>query len=180
MPTVRTDDRELLVTGRGRFIADIAPDDCVEVCFVRSPVPHAGIRSVELGSAQATWGAELGLQPLRLEAGGMVTVLWHPLPTERVRYVGEPVAMAWSADRYAAEDLAEAVSVDYAPLPPGTPSMTPPPTGCCSPAPSTPAAWTRSWPRPIWCWSEPSRPPASRRCRWRVEGSSPSTTRRRT
>jgi aerobic carbon-monoxide dehydrogenase large subunit len=121
MPTVGTDEHELLVTGRGRFIADIAPDDCMEVCFVRSPVPHAVIRSVDLGSTQATWGAELGLQPLRLEAGGMVTVLWHPVATERVRYVGEPVAMAWSKDRYAAEDLAEAIIVDYAPLPPGTP-----------------------------------------------------------
>jgi aerobic carbon-monoxide dehydrogenase large subunit len=121
MPTVGSDNRELLVTGRGRFIADLAPDDCVEVCFVRSSVPHAVIRSVELGSTQATWGAELGLQPLRLEAGGMVTVLWHPLPTERVRYVGEPVAMAWGEDRYEAEDLADAISVDYAPLPPGTP-----------------------------------------------------------
>jgi len=121
MPTVGSGDRDLLVTGRGSFVADLAPDDCVEVCFVRSSVPHAVIRSVELGSAQATWGAELGLRPLRLEAGGMVTVLWHPLPAERVRYVGEPVAMAWGEDRYEAEDLAEAISVDYAPLPPGTP-----------------------------------------------------------
>jgi aerobic carbon-monoxide dehydrogenase large subunit len=121
MPTLGSDDRELLVTGRGKFSADIAPDDCVEVCFIRSSVPHAVIRSVELGSPQATWGAELGLRPLRLEAGGMVSVLWHPLPTDRVRYVGEPVAMAWGEDRYAAEDLADAVSVDYAPLPPGTP-----------------------------------------------------------
>jgi aerobic carbon-monoxide dehydrogenase large subunit len=121
VPKLGTDDHELLVTGRGRFIADIAVDDGVEVCFVRSPVPHAVIRSVDLGSAQATWGAELGLQPLRLEAGGMVTVLWHPLPTERVRYVGEPVAMAWGEDRYEAEDLADAISVDYVPLPPGTP-----------------------------------------------------------
>ena len=31
MPTIGTDDHELLVTGRGRFIADLAPDDCVEV-----------------------------------------------------------------------------------------------------------------------------------------------------
>jgi aerobic carbon-monoxide dehydrogenase large subunit len=121
MPSLGADEHELLVTGRGRFIADLAPDDCMEVCFVRSPVPHAVIRSVELGSAQTTGGAELGLRPLRLEAGGMVSVLWHPLPTERVRYVGEPVAMAWGEDRYAAEDLAEAISVDYAPLPPGTP-----------------------------------------------------------
>lgn len=121
MPKVGTDDRELLVMGRGSYIADVAPDDCVDVCFVRSPVPHAVIRSVDLGTAQAIWGAELGLHPLTLEAGGMVTVLWHPLPTERVRYVGEPVAMAWGADRYEAEDLAQAISVDYAPLPPGTP-----------------------------------------------------------
>ena len=51
----------------------------------------------------------------------MVTTLWHPMPTERVRYVGEPVAMSWGASRYEAEDLAEAISVDYAALPPGTP-----------------------------------------------------------
>jgi carbon-monoxide dehydrogenase large subunit len=121
MPKVGTDDRELLVTGRGKYIADVAPDHCLEVSFVRSPVPHAMIRSVELGSAQATWGAELALQPLSLEAGGMVTVQWHPMPTERVRYVGEPVAMAWGADRYEAEDLAEAIAVDYAALPPETP-----------------------------------------------------------
>lgn len=121
MPEVGTDNRELLVTGRGRFIADIAPDDCVDVCFVRSPLPHAVIRSVRLSSSQATWGAELGLQPLSLEAGAMVTTLWHPMPTERVRYVGEPVAMSWGASRYEAEDLAEAISVDYAALPPGTP-----------------------------------------------------------
>jgi carbon-monoxide dehydrogenase large subunit len=118
---VGTDDHARLVTGRGEYIADIAPDDCVDVCFVRAPVPHAVIRSVDLGSTHATWGAELGLQPLSLEAGGMVTVLWHPLPIERVRYVGEPVAMAWGADRYEAEDLAEGISVEYAALPPGTP-----------------------------------------------------------
>jgi aerobic carbon-monoxide dehydrogenase large subunit len=63
MPRIGTDERELLVTGRGRFIADIAPDDCVEVCFVRSPVPHAAIRSVDLGSAQATWGPSSGCNP---------------------------------------------------------------------------------------------------------------------
>lgn len=121
MPRLGTDDRDLLVTGHGRYIADIVPDDCVDVCFVRAPVPHALIDSIDLVSSQAASGSELGLQPLSLEAGGMATVLWHPIAADRVRYVGEPIAMAWGIDRYEAEDLASAVSVEYSGLPPGTP-----------------------------------------------------------
>ncbi len=117
MSRVGLDDRERVVSGRATYIADTAPDDCLDVAFVRSPHAHATIESVEVGSAQATWGPELGLHPLTLEAGGMVSLQWHPLPTERVRYVGEPVAMAWGRDRYEAEDLAEAMVVDYAVLP---------------------------------------------------------------
>jgi carbon-monoxide dehydrogenase large subunit len=121
MPRLGVDSREVLVTGGARFIADITPDNCVDVCFVRSTVPHAALRSIEFGTSQAASGAELGLQPLTLEAAGLATVLWHPLPVDRVRYVGEPVAMVWAADRYEAEDLAEVVAVDYAALPAGTP-----------------------------------------------------------
>lgn len=121
MPRVGAGDGELLVTGRATYIADVAPQNCVEVCFVRSPVAHAAIRSIHLGSGQAVSGAELGLHPVSLEARGLVPVLWHPLPADRVRYEGEPVAMTWGADRYEAEDLAVAVSVEYEALPPGTP-----------------------------------------------------------
>ncbi len=121
MPTVGADDRERIVTGQAQYIADVGPEGCLDVAFVRAPVPHAKIRTVELGSTQATWGGALGLAPLTLEAGGMVTVAWHPLPTDRVRYVGEPVAMAWGRDRYEAEDLADTIAVGYDPLPPGTP-----------------------------------------------------------
>ena len=121
MPKLGTDNLELLVTGRATFTADIAPEDCVEVCFVRSSVPHAAISSIDLRSGQAASGADLGLQPLSLESRGLTTVLWHALPADRVRYVGEPVAMCWGVDRYEAEDLADAVSVEYALLPAGTP-----------------------------------------------------------
>ena len=121
MPRLGLDDGDRLVTGRATYIADIAPKNCVEVCFVRSPLAHAAIRSIDLGSSQAVSGAELGIRPLSLEARGMVPVEWHPLPADRVRYVGEPVAMTWGADRYEAEDLAEAVSVQYETLPAGTP-----------------------------------------------------------
>ncbi len=121
MSRVGIDERLRVVSGRARYLADSTPDGCLDVAFVRSPHPHAAIDSVELGSAQAASGAELGLQPLQLEAGGMVTQQWHPLPTERVRYVGEPVAMAWGSDRYEAEDRAEAVALDYLPLPAAAP-----------------------------------------------------------
>jgi carbon-monoxide dehydrogenase large subunit len=121
VPRLGTDNTELIVTGQARYVADFAPDDCVDVSFVRSPVPHAVIRSIHLGTSQAASAAELGLQPLSLEARGLVPMLWHPLPADRVRYVGEPVAMAWGSDRYEAEDLAEAVSVDYSPLGAETP-----------------------------------------------------------
>jgi carbon-monoxide dehydrogenase large subunit len=121
MPRLGTDNGELLVTGRGRYVADVALDDCVEVAFVRSPVAHAAIDAIHLGTDRAVSGSDLALRPLSLEAGGMATVLWDPMPAERVRYVGEPVAMVWGADRYEAEDTAETVSVEYAPLPTDTP-----------------------------------------------------------
>jgi CO/xanthine dehydrogenase Mo-binding subunit len=179
VPRLGTDNSELLVTGQARYVADIAPDDCVDVCFVRSPVPHAVIRSIDLGTSQAASAAELGLQPLTLEARGLVATLWHPLPANRVRYVGEPVAMAWGADRYEAEDVAEAVSVDYALLGAGTPIHDAAPDGVLfsrsfDSGDVDEAMATRSWSS-----SEHSRPPANRPYRSRVEGSWPITTRLR-
>ena len=63
MPKIDTNNNELLVTGRGTYIADLAPDDCIDVCFVRSPVPHATIRSVDLGSPQAAREPSSGFNP---------------------------------------------------------------------------------------------------------------------
>lgn len=104
-----------LVTGGGEFVADL-PRGGVEVCFVRSRVAHAMIYSVDLHTHDGVNGAELGLRPIMLEAGGIVPVAWHPLAVERVRYVGEPVAVVWAGDRYHAEDLADAAIIDYSPL----------------------------------------------------------------
>ncbi len=117
MSKLRPGNAERLVRGHGEYIADLAPSDCLEVCFVRSTLASAAIRGMVLNTDQAMTGRELGLQPLSLEAHGLVTIPWHPLPGDRVRYVGEPVALTWDADRYAAEDLADAVEVVYAPLP---------------------------------------------------------------
>jgi carbon-monoxide dehydrogenase large subunit len=129
MPRLGTDNRNLIVTGKAQYVADIAPADCLDVCFIRSPLGHAQIRSIDLDPIRAASGVELGLRPLSLEASGMVTVDWDPLPTHRVRYVGEPVAMVWAPDRYEAEDIAEAVSIGYSPMAAGTPLFDSAPDG---------------------------------------------------
>jgi aerobic carbon-monoxide dehydrogenase large subunit len=121
MPRLDLENPRTLVTGRGRYIADLAFEGCLEVCFVRSTLPHAAIASLELGTKHGVIGRDLGLATLDLEARGLVTIPWHPLAVDRVRYVGEPIAVTWGADRYEAEDRADAVSVEYEPLAEGTP-----------------------------------------------------------
>ena len=121
LPRLSADAAQRLVAGRGEYVADLALEGGVEVCFVRSPAAHAALGRVDLGTPRGITAAEPGLRPIALEAGGMVPVAWQPLAVDRVRYVGEPVAMVWAEDRYRAEDLADAVTIDYLPLPPGTP-----------------------------------------------------------
>ena len=106
MPGV--DRLERLVRGRGAYLADRAPAGALEVAFVRSPLPHARIGRIQ--------GA--GLTGADLDGRGLP---WPPLAAERARYVGEPVAAVWADDRYRAEDLADAVDVEWEPLPPEPP-----------------------------------------------------------
>ena len=51
-PVPRTEDR-LLVTGRGRYVADLVLEGAAHVVFVNSPIAHARITSVEVGAARA-------------------------------------------------------------------------------------------------------------------------------
>ena len=119
MPRLSADAAQRLVIGQGEYVADLALEGGVEVCFVRSPAAHAALGRVDLRTPRGITAAELGLRPIALEAGGMVPVAWQPLAVDRVRYVGEPVAMVWAEDRYRAEDLADAVTIDYPAAPPG-------------------------------------------------------------
>ncbi|GAB3712585.1 xanthine dehydrogenase family protein molybdopterin-binding subunit [Nocardiopsis oceani] len=122
--TARIEDPPLLC-GQGRFLDDIDPlPGTLTAAIVRSPHPHARIRGVDTSRALARPGvaAVVGptevLEALRPFPLSVTTPMsYYPTGTDKVRFVGEPVAIVVAADRYAAEDAAELVHVDYDPLP---------------------------------------------------------------
>ena len=120
----RVEDAALL-TGRGRFIDDIGtPPATLHAAVLRSPHPHAIIRSINVEAAKAARGvaaivtaADVIAHGAPLLAGVKAPIQCWPIAVERVRYVGEPVAVVVAADRYLAEDALERIEVDYEPLP---------------------------------------------------------------
>ena len=115
-----SDAEERLVRGQGDFLADLELD-ALEACFVRSPYPHARVQSISLPGGRGLTGAQLArlAGPLRVDGPGLKAVPWWPLAVEKVRFVGEAVAVVWAEDRYLAEDLADETEVDYEPIPAG-------------------------------------------------------------
>ena len=120
----RVEDAALL-TGRARFVDDIATAvGTLEAVIVRSPHGHAVIRSIDVsqaleseGVAAVIIGEDIKRLTRSMTVGVKADVQCWPIATDRVRYVGEPVAVVVAADRYLAEDAAEKVAVDYEVLP---------------------------------------------------------------
>ncbi len=124
----RVEDERFLV-GNGTFVADINPDGVLHAAFVRSPYPHARITNVDVSEAAALDGvvrvftaAEINavtnpIPPL-ITADGIYTPLWSPMSDDKVRHVGDPVAVVIATSRHRAEDGVELVMVDYDELPP--------------------------------------------------------------
>ncbi len=117
------DDRVL--TGRGRYVGDIVLPGLLHAAFVRSPLAHATVNGIDVESARSLPGivavlteADLGLNPLRnaAEIPGYLRPVFSALATDRVRYVGDPVALVIAESRAAAEDGCELVDVDYEPI----------------------------------------------------------------
>jgi len=117
-----------LLAGRGRFLDDIALPGLLHAAFVRSEHAHARLCGVDTAGARTVPGVELALTgrdldgvvaPIlaRLEAPGFAATPWPALPTSRVRFVGEAVAVVAAATPYAAADGCARVEVDYDPLP---------------------------------------------------------------
>ncbi|HUK57933.1 MAG TPA: xanthine dehydrogenase family protein molybdopterin-binding subunit, partial [Stellaceae bacterium] len=123
-PVRRFEDRALLM-GRGRFADDlpVAPRT-LHAHIVRSPHAHAKIVRIDAAAALATAGVHAvitGADIAKLTDPFLVAVK-APIPqwslaVERVRFVGEPVAVVLASDRYRAEDAGEKLDVEYERLP---------------------------------------------------------------
>ncbi len=129
----KEDDR--FITGKGRYTDDFHIDGEVYAAFVRSPFPHATVKSIDIDGAKSADGvldvltaAELdaaGVGPLpciappitNKDGGDSVRPPRWSLAKDRVRHVGEPVACVVATSMNAARDAAEHVFVDYEDLP---------------------------------------------------------------
>ena len=120
----RVEDGRLL-TGRGTFIDDHPPvANLCHAAIVRSPHAHARILGYDLTAALAMegvvgsiTGADVAKACKPFGVGVTAPVHYYPTAIDKVRFVGEPVAVVVARDRYLAEDAAEMVAVDYEPLP---------------------------------------------------------------
>ncbi|MBT5413919.1 MAG: xanthine dehydrogenase family protein, partial [Rhodospirillaceae bacterium] len=131
-PRRREDAR--LLTGAGRYTGDVTPPRATHAALVRSPHPHAALRGLDPMTAMAMPGvlgvyaaADLaadGVRPMPCvdlisnRDGSPCAAPPYPVLAEgRVRFVGQPVALVVAESLDQARDAAEAVAVDYDPLP---------------------------------------------------------------
>lgn len=159
-PVLRVEDRDML-TGRARYLDDIRMPGETHAIFVRAPEAHADIAGIDVVEALAVPGVVAVLTGADLAADGVGGVPWEvrpdgavgpdgkplplgdpalagpqpAMPADRVRYVGQIVAMVVGETANAARDGAERVAVEYASLPavtdvrdavrPGAPAVDP-------------------------------------------------------
>ncbi len=125
-PVPRVEDANLL-RGTSQFLDDIEVDGALHAVFVRSPAAHAELTGLDLETARAVpgvhavfGGAELGLAPLEppIENPDSARTPRPLLASDRVRFVGEPVAVVVAENRYVAEDAAELVAMELETLEP--------------------------------------------------------------
>lgn len=127
----RLEDPRLL-SGKGRYVADIHLPGMLEVAFVRSTEAHALIRSIDTSAARALpgviavftmadFGGQFVSKPMLKVAPNPAIkqyITQYPLATDEVCYVGEAVAVVIAKNRYVAEDAALQIEVAYEPLAP--------------------------------------------------------------
>src|SRR3954462_5877704 len=117
----KEDDRFL--HGRGQYVADLRLAGTREVAFVRSPVAHARLRAIHIPEdvRDVVFTAKdlVGVKPIISSPPlkGFKRSAQPILATDKVRYVGELVAMCVAATRAEAEDIAGAISLDLEELP---------------------------------------------------------------
>ena len=123
----RLEDQRLL-TGEGIYIDDVKLPGMAIMAVLRSPHAHALIKTINLDTARAIEGVidvfcaadmenDLPTIPLRLAPfDGFERFLQCPIAVNKVRYVGEPIAVVIAEDRYVAEDALELIEIEFDPL----------------------------------------------------------------
>jgi carbon-monoxide dehydrogenase large subunit len=120
-----------LLTGQARFVDDVRHDGMLHAAYVRSPHAHAKIGTIDTAAARAMPGvhAIYTLADLRPDLRGDRLIVGLPsasyrqdlnrpvLASDEATYVGEPIAIVIADSRYLAEDAANAVEIDFDPLP---------------------------------------------------------------
>ena len=122
-----------LITGKGLFVADIQLPRTLHLSLVRSPYAHARIGEIDLAAAQELTGVVAVLTAADVNSGFARTLRpgfpidsapfsegkmaqRYPLASDKVHFVGEPVAVVLAEDAYTAQDAVELIFVDYDPL----------------------------------------------------------------
>ena len=127
--SVRRIEDPRLLAGGGAYLDDLRMPGMLHAAFVRSVHAHAHVRRVDVTYARCAPGvvAALAGQNLtasitpfapRLEGQGFWPTVWPPLAPDRVRFVGEAVAVLCAESAAQAADACELVEVDYEPLAP--------------------------------------------------------------
>jgi carbon-monoxide dehydrogenase large subunit len=131
-PITRNEDGRLL-TGQALFVDDVELPGMLHAAFLRSNVAHARIRSIDVSAARARPGItavytaeDLGKYwapgPLLVPPPPIADVIFNqrtqvPLAKDKVRHVGEPLAVVFAQSRYLAEDALADIVVELDPLP---------------------------------------------------------------
>ncbi len=119
-------DADRMLSGRGEFVADVMRPDMLHAVFVRSPLAHATVGTIDIQSAAALPGVVAVLTAddfpaTALSSGarreGLQETPQPILARDRVRFVGEAVAIVVAENRYVAEDASRLVVADYEALP---------------------------------------------------------------
>ena len=126
--SVRRKEDDPLLRGGGRYVADHLPNDTLHAVMVRSPHAHARFR-LDVAKARAMPGVRLvltgedtaALGPLPMQAGIEGVDIWSPphlvLARDEVRHVGDAVAFVVADTLDRARDAAEAIDIEWQPLP---------------------------------------------------------------
>ncbi|WP_411502356.1 xanthine dehydrogenase family protein molybdopterin-binding subunit [Brevibacillus centrosporus] len=123
-PMARVEDARL-TSGQGSFIEDMNPlPNIHHAAILRSPYPHARIKAIRTEQAEQMPGVKgivTGKDVVELThpfpVGVTAPVKYYSLAVDKVRYVGEPVAVVVAKNRYLAEDALERIEVEYESLP---------------------------------------------------------------